>query len=164
MLARAGKPEVGRKLIEEAAEATAKLGAADPRGYARRAVAKALALFDLERALALIEPIKERNDRDSVAAAIIEAIARSNPERALSAGRCVGSQHQPAADPEDRDCLRDRFQPPRPGDPDRRRDDRGSWSPETPGRGIRLAGDRHRSQGQSQSLRPDRPGPGPADR
>ncbi len=84
VLNRAGKPEVGSKLIDEAAEAAAKMGTTDQPGYTRGLAAKALASFDLERALALLEPIKERRDKDRYTGFIIAAIAGSNPERALA--------------------------------------------------------------------------------
>jgi len=84
VLAQAGKPEVGRKLIDEAAGAAAKTGTTDQLGYTRGITAKALAPIDLERALALLEPIKERRDKDRYTGFIIEAIAGSNPERALA--------------------------------------------------------------------------------
>ncbi len=84
VLTRTGKPETGRKLIAEAAEAAAKMGTTDQPGYTRGIAARALAPIDFERALALLEPIKERRDKDRYTGFIIEAIAGSNPERALA--------------------------------------------------------------------------------
>ena len=83
VLARAGSPEAGRKLIDEAAEAAAKMGTTGMPGYTRGIVAKALAPLDLKRSLALLEPMKERKDKDRYTGFIVEAIAGSNPERAL---------------------------------------------------------------------------------
>ncbi len=83
VLSRAGKPGAGRKLIDEAAEAAVKMDTTGMQGYTRGIVAKALAPLDLKRALALLEPMKERNDKDRYTGFIVEAIAGSNPERAL---------------------------------------------------------------------------------
>jgi protocatechuate 3,4-dioxygenase beta subunit len=83
-LVKAGDPQAGRKLIEEAAGDAEKLGTSDRQGFVRGTVAQALALLDLQRALTLIEPITERRDKDRYIAFIIESISATNPEKALS--------------------------------------------------------------------------------
>ncbi len=84
VLVQVGKPEAGRKLIEDAAKTASTLGTVGQDGYARGIVARALAPIDLERALALIEPIKERRDKDRYTGFIVEGIAAALPDRALA--------------------------------------------------------------------------------
>jgi uncharacterized GH25 family protein len=80
----AGESEAGRKLIEAATEAALKMDISNQGAYARGTVARALALVALDRATALIEPIKTRSDKDRYTAFIIEAISQTNPEKALA--------------------------------------------------------------------------------
>ena len=56
VLVRLGRAEAGRKLIDEAAGDAARMGTTGMEGYARGIVARALAPFDVDRALALVEP------------------------------------------------------------------------------------------------------------
>src|SRR5262249_37495712 len=56
VLARLGRAERGRKLIDDAAALAAQFGNDDQAAYNRSLVAQALAPFDVERALALIKP------------------------------------------------------------------------------------------------------------
>ena len=83
VLVKSGDSEAGRKLIEEAALAAAKLGTSEHQAYGRGTVAQALALLDINRALALVEPIKDHINKDRYTAFIIEAIAATNPQKAL---------------------------------------------------------------------------------
>ena len=84
LLARLGRVEAGRKLIDEAAADAGRMGVAGRQDYARGRVAGALAPFDLDRALALIAPIQERNERERYTAFIANAIAATNPTRAVA--------------------------------------------------------------------------------
>jgi hypothetical protein len=59
---RAGKPAVGRKLIEEAAKLAAPMGTADLDGYRRGMVASRVALYDPAAARKLIDPIKDARE------------------------------------------------------------------------------------------------------
>ena len=59
VLVKLGRADAGRKLIDEAAQDAAQLGTEGHAGYYRWLVAEVLAPFDLKRALALIEPIKD---------------------------------------------------------------------------------------------------------
>ena len=84
VLFRAGRHDAGRKLIEEAARIAGGLKDDDRSSFARGVAAKAMAPLDLDRALALIEPIKERRGRDRYTGFLIDAIGGSNPDRALA--------------------------------------------------------------------------------
>jgi hypothetical protein len=79
-----GRAEAGRKLLDEAAEAAARMGTAGRPAYDRGLVARALAPFDLKRALALIEPCKAANEKDRYTAMVAEAIAATDPARAVA--------------------------------------------------------------------------------
>jgi hypothetical protein len=83
VLARAGRPDAGRKLIDEAAGAAGGIGVTDRPAYVRGRVAGALAPFDLKRALDLVEPLPEPRDRVRYTAFIATAIAASDPTRAI---------------------------------------------------------------------------------
>ena len=82
VLARAGRPQAGRALIEEAALAAAQLGNDERIGQERAIVAGQLAPYDLKRALALIEPI-QAEEKDRNLAFIARAIATTDTARAL---------------------------------------------------------------------------------
>ncbi len=84
VLARLGRTEAGRKLIDEAVEAAARMGTDGDQAFHRGLVARALAPFDLKRALALIEPCKAPNDKERYTAMIAEAIATTDPARAVA--------------------------------------------------------------------------------
>jgi hypothetical protein len=84
VLARLGRAEAGRKLIEEAAAFAARLGAEGQPAYARGLTARALAPFDLERARALIAPCKEPSDKERYNAFIAGAIAATDLKRAVA--------------------------------------------------------------------------------
>jgi protocatechuate 3,4-dioxygenase beta subunit len=84
VLVRAGESEAGSKLIEAATEAALKMDISGQGAYARGTVARALALVALDRATALIDPMKTRSDKDRYTAFIIEAISQTNPEKALA--------------------------------------------------------------------------------
>ncbi len=60
--------------------------------YARGNVAAGLAPFDVERALALIEPMKNENDRDRYLGFIATALAPSDPKRALDVAGKIGDR------------------------------------------------------------------------
>ena len=83
VLMKSGEKEAGRQLIEEAAVAAARMGIDNQQAFARGTVARTLAPLDLERALALVAPITNRQDKDRYTAFIIEAISGTNPEKAL---------------------------------------------------------------------------------
>jgi len=92
LLARLGREEVGRALIVEGAEAAARMGLDERQGYARGNVAGALAPFDLDRALALVEPMKAENDRDRYLGFIAMALAPTDPDRALTVAAKIGER------------------------------------------------------------------------
>lgn len=58
-----GNEEAGRKLIDEAAEMAAATQGGESRQQVRPAVAQALAMYDPDRALKLLEPVADRNYR-----------------------------------------------------------------------------------------------------
>lgn len=64
LVARLGNKEAGRKLIEEAADMAAKMGAGQSRSYIIGTVAATVAPYDLQRASRLIEGITEKNEQD----------------------------------------------------------------------------------------------------
>ena len=93
VLTRLGRVDVGRKLIDEAARNAAQLGIENRAGYYRGLVAHELAPFDVKRALALIEPIKEENDeKDRYRAMIAVAIATTDTNQAVALVEKVGGR------------------------------------------------------------------------
>jgi hypothetical protein len=86
-----GRADAGRKLIDEAARDAAQLPAARWPGYCRALVAGIVAPDDVERALALIEPIEPENQewhRNRARLAI--AIAARDTKRAIALVDTVG--------------------------------------------------------------------------
>ena len=73
--------EAGRKLIEESARAATQLGTTIMDGYTRGVVAKALAPFDADRALALVE---STDFKDRYTGFVAAAIAEKDPARAVA--------------------------------------------------------------------------------
>jgi hypothetical protein len=53
-------------------------------GYARGLVARALAPFDLDRALALVRPFRDARDKDRYTGFVAAGIAATNPDRAVA--------------------------------------------------------------------------------
>ena len=92
VLVRLGRKEAGLALVNEAAEAAARMGFESRQAYARGNVAGALAPFDVERALALVEPMKDENDRDRYLGFIATALAETDPERALAVAGKIGER------------------------------------------------------------------------
>ncbi len=92
VLVRLGRKEAGLALVNEAAEAAARMGFESRQAYARGNVAGALAPFDVERALALVEPMKTENDRDRYLGFIATALAETDPERALAVAGKIGER------------------------------------------------------------------------
>lgn len=84
VLYRVGRHDAGRKIVEEAVQFASGFKVDERSSYARAVAAKALAPLDLDRALALIEPIKERRDRDRYTGFLIDAIGGSSPDRAIA--------------------------------------------------------------------------------
>lgn len=84
VLVRLGKREAGRKLIDEAAASAARLGTDSWQAYMRGNAAAALAPFDADRALALIEPMKEANERNRYLGFAGSAVATTDSTRALA--------------------------------------------------------------------------------
>ncbi len=68
------------------------MGTEGREAYARGNVAAGLALFDVERALALVEPIKNENERDRYFGFIGTALAGSDPKRALDVAGKIGEK------------------------------------------------------------------------
>jgi protocatechuate 3,4-dioxygenase beta subunit len=84
VLVRLGRAEAGRKLIDEAAADAARLGTAGMEGYARGIVARALAPFDVDRALTLVAPFRDPNEKDRYTGFVAEGIAAIHPDRAVA--------------------------------------------------------------------------------
>jgi hypothetical protein len=82
-MARTGRAQAGRALIDDAVGLIEHPGAEDIAAQGRAPVATALAPFDLKRALALVEPI-EAEDKDRCVALLARAIATSDPSRAVA--------------------------------------------------------------------------------
>jgi hypothetical protein len=82
LLARLGRQETGRKLVEEAAQIAAGLPATPAAIQARGKVAGAVAAFDLKRALALLEPIPDQNQRTAWLPNVTAAASVNQPEQA----------------------------------------------------------------------------------
>jgi hypothetical protein len=89
LLARLGKADAGRKLVEEAAAQAEKLPAAGWEGYLRGHVASRLAPFDLPRAKRLIEPVSVKTERDRYAAMCANALAATDPKAAAELLRSI---------------------------------------------------------------------------
>lgn len=92
LLVRLGRKDAGLALIHEAAEAAARMGLESRSGSARGIVARALAPLDTERALALVEPLKNENDRESYLGYIASALAEVDPERALAVAETLSAR------------------------------------------------------------------------
>jgi hypothetical protein len=93
VLYHAGRRDPGRKLIEEAADLADKLPKDEQAAFARGVAAKAIAPLDSKLALALIEPIKERNERDRYTGFLIDALGASNPDQALALVETIDSNN-----------------------------------------------------------------------
>jgi hypothetical protein len=78
-----GRDEAGRKLIDEAAAAAANLGKGGLQELARAQAAEALAPYDLPRALALLEPIRERQARERYLGNVAVALCPDDLGKAL---------------------------------------------------------------------------------
>jgi 5-hydroxyisourate hydrolase-like protein (transthyretin family) len=89
LLARLGHPGDGRALIEEAAAAVARGEFDGKQAEARGVVAGALAPIDLDRAMLLIEPIKQPRDREVAQAFVAQGIAAVHPGRALTLAKAM---------------------------------------------------------------------------
>ena len=91
VLIRLGRPDAGRKLVEEAVEALSRIGVED-RNVADRAArtrvliatARALARFDPKRAQALLDTNREPDPRGRVRVLLAYALAASDPARAVA--------------------------------------------------------------------------------
>ncbi len=93
VLIRLGRAEAGLKLIDEAAEAAAHLGTRVMDGYTRGVVARALAPFDANRALALVE---STDSKDRYTGFVAAAIAEKDTDRAVAlADAMVGNGPYP---------------------------------------------------------------------
>ena len=117
-------PRPGARLIDEAAADAARLGVAGMEGYARGIAARALAPFDLDRALALVEPFtRPRTTRSDTAGSSPARSPRPTPiAPSRWPTRCSQESTLPDNDP-DRDRLPDRRRASRPGGPDHRGDE-----------------------------------------
>ena len=91
VLARAGRVEAGRKLIDDAVRAAAQLGVLASEAQDRAIVAAAIAPQDLKKALvALVEPVQAQ-DKDRCLAFIARAIARTDTVRAVAMADAMDS-------------------------------------------------------------------------
>ena len=89
VLAKLGRADAGRTLIDEAARDAAQLD--DRWSYYRGVVAQILAPFDLPRALALIEAVRdEATEKDRHRALIATAIATNDTSKAVALVETVG--------------------------------------------------------------------------
>ena len=89
-----GRADAGRKLIDEAARDAAKLPTANWAGNCRSAAARILAPYDVERALALVEPFQAANENwwQGNRVSIATAIAKTDTARALALIDAVGGR------------------------------------------------------------------------
>ncbi len=83
LVAKLGKTEAGKKLVEEAADMAAKMGTDGRQGYVRGLVATALAPFDLSRAMSLAGAVGAKNERERALARIATVIAPKDLDKAL---------------------------------------------------------------------------------
>ncbi len=91
VLVKLGRGDVGRKLIDEAARDAAQLPVVNRDGYYRGLVAGIVAPYDVDRALALVEPIKTENQEGHRnRARIAAAIATTHTKRAVELVETVG--------------------------------------------------------------------------
>jgi Carboxypeptidase regulatory-like domain len=91
VLAKLGRGAVGRKLIDEAARDAAQLPVVNLASFYRGLVSGILAPYDVERALALVEPIKTENQEGPRnRARIAAAIATTDTKRAVELVETVG--------------------------------------------------------------------------
>jgi hypothetical protein len=91
VLAKLGREDVGRKLIDEAARDASQLPVVGRASYYRGLVSGILAPYDVERALALVEPIKTENQEGPRnRARIAAAIATTDTKRAVELVETVG--------------------------------------------------------------------------
>ena len=150
MAVKLGHVEAGRKLIAEAAEMAAKMAASGRHAYVRINLATALAPYDLDRALSLVEPLAA-NDKERAAGADRRS-HRPQPSRqglgiVVSAGDEIDSSRQHAA--------KNRVSTGRESAPGRAAGggvDEHFRRPEDSGRGLRLAGGGHRPTGPKVGL------------
>jgi hypothetical protein len=84
VLAKLGRPDVGRKLIDEAARDALQLPTARWTGNCRAQVAGIVAPFGVERALEIIQPFQAQEGWKSLPASIAVAIATTDAKRALA--------------------------------------------------------------------------------
>jgi len=89
LLARLGHKDDGRKMIDEAAAAVSGIGFDEKQAETRGVVAGALATIDFDRAMLLIEPIKQARDRELAVAFVAQGIAATQPERALALAKAM---------------------------------------------------------------------------
>ena len=80
---RSGKENEGRKVIDEAAAMAEKLSLSDRNAAIRGWVAADLALYDVSRALALVETIESKDERENAVAGVLPLLAESDLDRAL---------------------------------------------------------------------------------
>jgi hypothetical protein len=92
LLMQLGRKQAGLALVNEGAEAATKMGVESREAYARGNVAGALAPVDVDRALALVEPNKNENDRDRYFGFIATALAATDPKRALTVAGKIGDR------------------------------------------------------------------------
>jgi RNA polymerase sigma factor (sigma-70 family) len=91
ILVKLGRGDVGRKLIDEAARDAAQLPLVNPGIYHRGFVSGIVAPYDVERALALVAPIKNENlAGPQNRARIAVAIATTNTKRAVELVETIG--------------------------------------------------------------------------
>ena len=91
VLVKLGRGDVGRKMIDEAARDAAQLPVVNRASYYRGLVSGILAPYDVERALALVEPIKAENQEGPRnRARIAAAIAATDTKRAVELVETVG--------------------------------------------------------------------------
>jgi hypothetical protein len=93
LLVKLGRPDADRKLIDEAGRDAAALAIASRAGACRAQTAQILAPYDLERALAIIDPLKaqHRNWWEANRAIFAAAIARIDTPRAIALADSVES-------------------------------------------------------------------------
>jgi protocatechuate 3,4-dioxygenase beta subunit len=82
LLVELGEADAGRKVLDEAVEMTSSLAATGKYLNARLRVARLLAGCDADRAMTLLDPIKE-NERDHYRCQVAIAVAKKDPQKAV---------------------------------------------------------------------------------
>jgi hypothetical protein len=106
VLVRLGRADAGRTLIDEVVRDAPRLTTGPADGYARASAARALAPFDLDRALELIKPFQDPRERTRYTTFLADAIAATDPDRAAALADEVSPVYLSAAEVRTRIAVR----------------------------------------------------------